>query len=139
MPSAAIFDASVVVRWVVDDPLSPAAIEASQSWTPIAPTLLGTEFANALRSQARAGRYERDWCLLQMGRLTRLIDLRDEREYWPLALRLGLGLERDHAVYDCVYVAMAVSLALPLITADSRLTRKFADLPGLDLRPLQTG
>lgn len=137
MPSAAIFDASVVVRWVVDDPLTPAAIEAGKIWAPVAPTLLGSEFANALRGQARAGRYERDWCLLQMGRLTRLIDLRDEREYWPLALRLGL--ERDHAVYDCVYIAMAISLALPLITADSRLTRKFADLPGLDLRPLQTG
>ncbi len=137
MPSPAIFDASVVVRWVVDDPLSPAAIEASQAWTPIAPTLLGTEFANALRSQVRAGRYEADWCLLQMGRLVRLIDLRDEREHWPLALRLGL--ERDHAVYDCVYIAMALSLALPLITADAKLVSKFSGLPGLDLRPLQPG
>lgn len=135
MPSSAIFDASVVVRWVVDDPLTPAAIEASKTWTPVAPTLLGSEFANTLRGQAKAGRYERDWCLLQMGRLTRLIDLRDEREHWPLALRLGL--ERDHAVYDCVYVAMAVSLALPLITADARLASKFSDLPGLDLRPLR--
>jgi predicted nucleic acid-binding protein len=135
VPSSAIFDASVVVRWVVDDPLTPAAIEASKIWAPIAPTLLGSEFANALRGQAKAGRYERDWCVLQMGRLTRLIDLRDEREHWPLALRLGM--ERDHAVYDCVYVAMAVSLALPLITADSRLASNFSALPGLDLRPLQ--
>ncbi|WP_286692368.1 MULTISPECIES: type II toxin-antitoxin system VapC family toxin [unclassified Brevundimonas] len=135
MPSSAIFDASVVVRWVVDDPLTPAAIEASETWAPVAPTLLGSEFANALRSQAKAGRYEADWCLAQITRLTKLIDLRDEREHWPLALKLGL--ERDHAVYDCVYVAMAVSLALPLITADSRLTNKFSDLPGLDLRPLR--
>lgn len=135
MPSSAIVDASVVVRWVVDDPLTPAAIEAGKIWAPIAPTRLGSEFANALRGQAKAGRYERDWCLLQMARLTKLVDLRDERDHWPLALKLGL--ERDHAVYDCVYVAMAVSLALPLITADSRLVSKFSDLAGLDLRPLR--
>lgn len=97
--------------------------------------LLGSELANAMRSQVKAGLYEAEWCLVQMRRLSQLIVLKDERELWPQALRLAV--DRDHAAYDCVYVAMAITLALPLITADAKLARKFADLPGLEVKLLQ--
>lgn len=135
MPSSAIFDASVVVRWMVEDDLSPAALRASEVYRPVAPTLLGSEVANTLRNQVKARRYELDWCLSQMRRLPNLIQLEDERALWPMALRLAA--ERDHGAYDCLYVAMALTRAVPLITGDARLARKFGDLPGLELQTLQ--
>lgn len=135
MPSSAIFDASVVLRWMIQDPLTTAAINAGEAYQAIAPMLLGSEVANALRSQLKAGRYELDWCLAQMRRLPHLIRLEDEQDLWPLSL--SLAFQRDHAAYDCVYVAMAVTHAVPLITADARLARKFEDMPGLEIRTLQ--
>lgn len=135
MPSSAIFDASVVVRWMVDDSLTPAALEAAKTYRPVAPLLLGSEVANALRTQVKAGRHEADWCLTQVRRLPNLMQFEDERPLWPMALRLAV--EHDHSAYDCIYVAMALTLAVPLITGDVKLARKFDQLPGLDLRTLQ--
>jgi predicted nucleic acid-binding protein len=131
----AVFDANVVLLWMIEGPLSPVALKAGESYRPMAPTLLGSEVANALRTQVKAGLYELDWCLTQMRRLPKLVHLEDERDLWPLALRLAA--ERDHAAYDCVYVAMAMTRAIPLITGDAKLARKFSDLPGLELRTLR--
>lgn len=54
----------------------------------------------------------------------------------PLALRLSI--EHAHPVYDCVYVAMALTLNCPLVTADGKLAKAFAGLRGLQLQqPLE--
>jgi predicted nucleic acid-binding protein len=116
---------------MVDDPLTAAAIEAAETHVAEAPFLLCSEVANALRNHHRAGRYQLDWCQQQLRRLPRLVRLHDERPLLPFAFRLAA--ERDHAVYDCIYVAMAIERAMPLITADRKLARKFEGLPGLDL------
>ena len=55
MPSLAICDASVAVRWLVDDPLSAPAIRARDRYDLIAPWLLMSETANALRNYVKAG------------------------------------------------------------------------------------
>ncbi|MBD0273605.1 MAG: type II toxin-antitoxin system VapC family toxin [Acetobacteraceae bacterium] len=36
-----------------------------------------------------------------------------------------LALRRDHPVYGCFYVALAVREAAPLLTADRRLAERF--------------
>ncbi len=136
MPSSAIFDASVVLRWMVQDTLTPAALRASQAYQAIAPTLLGSEVANALRTQVRHGRHELEWCITQLRRLPSLVAMRNEQPLLPLALRLAA--ERDHAVYDCVYIALAIETSRPLITADGRLVRKFQGLPGLEMMTLES-
>lgn len=41
---------------------------------------------------------------------------------------LKLAVEHQHGVYDCYYIACAQSMNVPLITADKRLSRKFANL-----------
>ena len=136
MPSSAIFDASVVLRWMVEDPLTPAALRASQTYQAVAPTLLGSEVANALRTQVRHGRHELEWCITQLRRLPSLVEMHSEQALLPLALRLAA--DRDHAVYDCVYVALAIERSRPLITADGRLVRKFQGLPGFEMLPLES-
>ena len=39
---------------------------------------------------------------------------------------LELSFQLDHPIYDCLYVALARYLNLPLITADARLLRSSA-------------
>ena len=135
MPSSAICDASVAVRWLVDDPLSAAAIRARDRYDLIAPWLLMSETANALRNYVKAGVLPLELARRHLMGLPGQIELRGEEKLMPLALRLAV--ERDHAAYDCVYVAMALTLEAPLVTADARMARKFADLPGVDIQTLQ--
>ncbi len=52
----------------------------------------------------------------------------------PLALRLSV--EHNHPAYDCVYIAMALTLNCPLITADTKLAKAFSDLQGLQIDQL---
>ncbi|WP_298745691.1 type II toxin-antitoxin system VapC family toxin [uncultured Brevundimonas sp.] len=94
-----------------------------------------SETANALRSHVRAGLLPLELARRHLMGLPGQIELRGEEKLMPLALRLAV--ERDHAAYDCVYLAMAITMDLPLVTADARLARKFSDLPGLELRTLQ--
>jgi len=136
VPSSAICDASVAVRWLVDDPLSAVAIDARRQYDLIGPWLLLSETANALRDHVKAGSLPVDLARRHLMGLPRQVEMHAEETLMPLALKLAV--ERDHAVYDCVYVAMALTRAAPLITGDARLARKFADLSGLELRTLQT-
>lgn len=44
-----------------------------------------------------------------------------------------LSTAHDHALYDCLYIALAIESNAPLATADKKLCRKFEDLTGLRL------
>jgi len=116
---------------MVDDPLTTRALKVADVRPAEAPHLLCSEVANALRNYHRAGLHELEWCQNQLRLLPGLVRLHDERALLPLAFRLSA--ERDHAVYDCIYVAMAIDMAKPLVTADRKMARKFGGLPGLDL------
>lgn len=127
----AVFDASVVFRWMAEDPWSAAALSAASTYAPVAPRLLSVEIANALRTQVKAQRYTAEWAVTQIGRVPQLVELRDYDRLLPMALRFGI--DRDHGVYGCVYVAMALDRGLPFVTGDNRLARKFAEVPGLEI------
>lgn len=131
----AVFDAGVVFRWLIDDPLSDAAIAIRARHAPIAPKLLLVEIANALRTQVKARRLPIEVAVEQLACLPGQIDIHDHDHLIPLALRLGA--DWDHAVYDCLYVALALHTGAPLITADLKLSRKFETLPGLQLIRLE--
>lgn len=129
--TSAVFDASVVLRWLIDDPLSGRALDLRRRYNPVAPKLLLLAVANALRTQVRFGRWPAEKAGRQVGLLSGQVDLLDQDVQAPMAFKLAIDF--DHAVYDCVYVAMAMTTALPLVTADGKLARKFAQAPGLEL------
>lgn len=135
MPFSAICDASVAVRWLVDDPLSERALAARGRYELTAPRLLLSETANALRSYVRIGRLPLELAQRHLVSLPHQVEMRDEDEVLPLAL--GIAADMDHPVYDCVYVALALTSALPFITADARLARKFAGVSGVQFLTLQ--
>jgi predicted nucleic acid-binding protein len=122
-----VLDASVAVRWVVDEAGSDEAaalLERDVAW--ITPRLLLTEAASALRRKvadkalAPAAAAQSLDALLQAvaDGVIRLID--DER---VIAAALLLAISLQHKVPDCLYLALAEREGAAIATADDRLAR----------------
>jgi predicted nucleic acid-binding protein len=125
VPSLAVLDASVAVRWVVAEPGSDeAAVMLGRPVGWLAPRLMLTEAAGALRRKV-AGR-ELDVTaaaqaldILVDGAEGGLIHIADDATLVASALMLAIGLK--HRVPDCVYLALAEREGAALATADARL------------------
>ena len=136
MTRSAVVDASVVLRWFVQDPWTDAAIAVADRFDLIAPALLGAEIANALRNQIRFAGLPTERALKHLDGLWSTISDVEDRPLLPAALRLAA--DRDHPVYDCVYLALAMREGIPLVTGDMRLARKFGGAPGLRFITLES-
>ena len=121
-----VVDASVAVKWLVDEEYSDDAdglLDGSHEL--FAPRLMASEVGNALWRKARMGEIKRS----QAGVLAAVIPEMAVR--WtsdevtcPDAVRLSLAL--DHPVYDCVYLALAHRIGATLVTADARFANALA-------------
>jgi predicted nucleic acid-binding protein len=127
MPDVLVVDCSVVAKWALPES-GIAAADRILEWHSggeivlVAPDILLAEFASLLAKRSRrklisAERAGEAFRLLNRGVL-RLFDMRPRL---PLALELAL---RYHlSLWDCIYLAMAIDLDCPVITADQRLFR----------------
>ena len=122
-----VLDASVAVRWVVTEAGSDEAaalLDREVVW--LAPRLLLTEAASALRRKAVAGAFEAAMAVqaldvLLQGVTDGVIRLVDDEALASQALILALTLE--HKVPDCVSLALAEREGAAIATADGRLAR----------------
>jgi len=124
-----VVDANVVAKWFVPERLSDEAARLlDDRHELVSPDLLWPELGNVLWKKARAGQ-------LTGREAARIVQALDE---FPLtvfpsrlvlqgALEIALGTGRS--VYDGVYVALAVALECPLVTADERLVNALAGGP----------
>jgi predicted nucleic acid-binding protein len=114
-----VVDASVAIKWLVDEPLSAQAARLLDDDLPLAaPELIYAEAANALWAIARRGR-------IGAADVREALDLLADapltvpssmRQLMAAAARLAADL--DHPVYDCLYLALALQEQRPVITAD---------------------
>jgi predicted nucleic acid-binding protein len=119
MIGRAVVDASVAIKWIVDEEGSDAALAlvGAELW---APALLLAECGSALWRRARLGLLSQGEALERLTALaTAPVQLAPDETSSIEALRLALDL--DHPIYDCLYLALAHERDLPLITADRRL------------------
>lgn len=116
---AAIVDASVAVKWVIEEEDSALAQRLSQ--IPLeAPDLLLVECANILWKKVRLGDLAAAEAEERLDLLLRApVRLAASRDLLKPAL--ALSLELHHPVYDCLYLALAQRRGVPLVTADERL------------------
>ena len=123
-----IIDASVALKWLVEESDSEAAL-ALQGRDLAAPALLRIEAANVLRTlvarqEATRGQAIELLTFLQEAPVT-IVDPDDALETRALELALDLG----HPIYDCVYLALAERMGRTLVTADKRFLRALRDSP----------
>lgn len=122
---ALVVDASVVLKWIIDETGSDAAL-ALKGHDMVAPAILRLETANVLRTLCQRGavtqRQARDLFDLLVSAPVTIIDQDTVLE----TRALDLALELDHPVYDCIYLALAERTGRTLVTADARFARKAA-------------
>ena len=130
---SAVFDASVVVKWLLDDPLAEAARDARLALRPaVAPDLMVIEVANALRRYVVQGELQAAAAEENLSVIKDVVELFDHAPLLDEAFSLACRF--NHSMTDCLYAVLARRLNLPLVTADAKLARKLASLDGLDVR-----
>lgn len=117
-----VVDASVVIKWVVEEQGSREAGHLIGRFDLAAPDLLMSECANILWKKVRRAELTSEEATLAAELLQRAgIELAPTRALMPEALRLAIEL--DHPAYDCMYLALAVERGDRFVTADATLVR----------------
>ena len=117
-----VVDASVAIKWVVDEPGTQEALSLLKHRL-LAPELLVAECANILWKKVRRKELSTEEAMLAARLLARAdIELQPMRPLLEGATKLALAL--DHPAYDCAYLALAEFRGCDFITADETLARK---------------
>jgi predicted nucleic acid-binding protein len=128
-PRRFVIDAAIAVKFLFDEPGSPEA-RALQNDRLIAPDLLLVECANAIWKRVKRRELSAEEAAIKTAVLAQAtIEFIPARDHLPAAVALAVRL--DHAVYDCLYLAIAQTLAAPLVTVDKNFLNKahlFSDL-----------
>lgn len=133
--NAIVVDASVALKWTVTEPGSDAANELLDGDALlVAPEHLLGEVGNGLRKRVGQGVLGREVALAAIDAIRQLeIEFVAGAERW--ARTLGDALTWGVTTYDALYIAVAVDLGAPLVTADRRLLSS-ASAAGLPVRGL---
>ena len=117
-----VIDASVAIKWVVEEPGTRQALDLSRH-TLLAPDLLVAECANILWKKVRRSELSESEAALAARLLANAdVDLVPMRPLLERATRIAIGM--DHPAYDCVYLALAEARGCEFVTADMALARK---------------
>lgn len=127
--SSCVIDASVAVKWVVEESGTAEALAVRSWYRLIAPDLLAAECANILRKKVQRKELLLNEALLAARLLQSAeIELLPSRSHMEEATRMAVDL--DHPVYDCLYLALAAEQQCPFVTADERLVKKIREKHG---------
>ena len=117
-----VIDASVAIKWVVDEPGTTPALRLSRH-SLAAPDLLVAECANILWKKVRRKELSEAEASLAARLLARAdIELVPMRPLLELATRTAVAI--DHPASDCIYLALAEVRGCAFVTADKALVRK---------------
>jgi predicted nucleic acid-binding protein len=117
-----VVDASVAIKWFVDEPGSAGAARLLRH-SLAAPDLLAPECANILwKKVARAELSLDEAEVIALALEGAAITIHPTRRHLAAATRLACEL--GCPAYDCFYLALAQELQQPLVTADLRLVNR---------------
>lgn len=133
-----VVDASVAVKWVVEEAHSAKAALLLQCEARHAPDHWQAEAINVLRTKVFRGD------LLAADAQARMeVLLRAPVVGTPIASLMprafAISVAHMVTIYDSLYVALAEQRDLPLVTADERLSRRLADDAALGQRMVWVG
>jgi predicted nucleic acid-binding protein len=124
-----VVDASVVIKWHVDEVDAEAAETVRLSAARFAvPDLLFLETASAVSKNVRRGLMSSNQALeIIKSIVDGPFDIHSTQALARDALRIGLA--RDITPYDASYVALAISIRAEYVTADRKLFNKLHGSP----------
>ena len=131
-------DASVVAKWLLPEEGDAAALSLQQRYYRVelellAPRLLIAEVGSALSKRVRRGQLSREAAAVCFDRLLVYAPILVESAAVDTAA-FHLALAHRAAVYDCLYLALALEQQCDLITADERFARSLGPaFPGIRL------
>ena len=125
-----VIDASVAIKWVLNEPGRVAAISLLDDYEAaridlVAPGVLMTEVASALAKRCR----RRELTPARAEQAFRLLERRQPMAIdQPAHLRMAFSLALSHqvSVWDALYLALAIERRCDLVTADRRFHRSVA-------------
>lgn len=128
-----VVDASVAIKWAIPpalEPLTDQSLRLLKRYVDgelefIVPDVFWAEVGNVLWKGTRQKRWRRD----EAESIAADMQARDFTTVPSLVLlpeALKIAFAHDRAVYDCLYVALAVQSKIDLITADERLANALA-------------
>lgn len=119
IPKNVVVDASVAIKWLVNEVDSDVAAQLLFEQQLFAPELLSIEVANALWSMVRRKFLTDSVATEALANFSEAeIDFRSSIDQTNTALRLALELA--HPAYDCLYLALALDIGCPVVTFDKR-------------------
>jgi predicted nucleic acid-binding protein len=122
-----VADSSVIVKWFVEEDHSESARRLlDEEYSIHAPDLVFPEIGNILWKKARCGDLPRS----QVPIILDVVGRYGFAVYssWPLVTSAAkLAIDTDRAVYDCMFIALALDLNCPFVTADLRLLNALRD------------
>jgi predicted nucleic acid-binding protein len=131
VPDRIVVDASVALKWVLEEKYSDLATALGPGREMLTSTLFWAEAGNAISTRVRRGELDR------VRGNDALRDLRSAplhtRPLDPDAVLAALTIAYDlaHPIYDCCYLALAIEENAVVITADRRFKTVAASHPAL--------
>lgn len=131
-----VIDASVAVKWFVDEEGSPLArnlLEAQQGLLHI-PDIFVVEVSAALVRNGNIAKADHDKIRAGLHRLIDLIDrqalILERTSPGQVIAASIIALDLGHPLRDCIYLALAMELGCDLVTADARFAAKAREVWG---------
>jgi predicted nucleic acid-binding protein len=118
-----IIDASIAVKWVVEEEGSPEALTLLRRAKLVAPELLVAECANILWKKVQRDELSKAEALLA-ARLLEAAEIELSPTLSLLEAATRIAIELDHPAYDCLYLALAIVRGCRFVTADIRFVTK---------------
>lgn len=130
--STYVLDASVAAKWGLpsQEPLAEEALVLLRDYAEgriqfVVPDIFWAEFGNVVWKSVRQGRWAARSANHAIREMTeRQFPTVSSLHLLPQAFEIALHFERS--VYDCLYVALAVSRKIVFVTADERLVNALA-------------
>lgn len=128
-----VIDASVLVKWYVAEPdlAEEAQFLTDERFDLHAPELIIPEIGNILWKKYRHGQLTKTQVLTIVGRSCMEEELTLHSHETLFESSVQLAMETGQTVYDWMYLALALALDVPFVTADQRFSNA--------LKPTQYG
>jgi predicted nucleic acid-binding protein len=130
-----VIDASIAVKWVVEEPGTETALGLRSRFRFLAPELLIAECANILWKKVHRGELLPDEATMA-GRLLERSGIGFVPMRGLLEQAAELAISLSHPAYDCIYLAIARQNKARFVTADQRLLRAMSARAPVELSRL---